>query len=130
MQHAIWTIIVAAFMPYVLTGIAKTGAFRPADNLRTRDWQAGLTGWRQRAHWAHQNSFEVFPIFAVAATLALLLNPTSDLLPVFCWGFIGARIVYAFCYIKNLGAARSLFWATGIAASFALLGLALSGVPG
>jgi uncharacterized MAPEG superfamily protein len=126
MTHVALTVLIAATLPFLFTGIAKVGAFTLDDNRRTRDWQATLTGWRQRAHWAHQNSFEAFPAFAAAAILALLSAPQSGLVPILCWAFIGARLAYGVCYIKDWARARSLVWFSGLSCVVALFLTALT----
>jgi uncharacterized MAPEG superfamily protein len=90
MFHVTVPLMIAAAMPSIFTAIAKVGAFTPRDNRETRNWQAQLTGWRQRAHWAHLNSFEAFPPFAAA------------------------RVAYGACYIADVAALRSLVWFAGM----------------
>jgi uncharacterized MAPEG superfamily protein len=124
MQHVVWPIFVAALMPFVLTGIAKVGAFTLRDNHQTRTWQAQLTGYRARAHAAHLNSFEAFPIFAAAAILAGARVPLHTELPLLCWGFVGARVGYAYCYIADHARARSVVWFIGLGCCAALFFLA------
>ena len=69
MTTAYWCMLIAAFLPLAFTGVAKFSG--PGfNNNRPRDFQAGLTGFRQRAHWAHLNSFEAFPPFAAAVVMA------------------------------------------------------------
>lgn len=130
MTGLILAIVVAGAMPYVLTGIAKVGAFRGRDNARTRDWQAEISGWRKRAHWAHLNAFEALPLFA-AAVLAVMIaaNAAGNGMDqaaqaakdtalshalVAAWCFIGLRISYSVCYIGNLPRLRSTLWFAGI----------------
>lgn len=124
MDAIIWPIAIAAVMPFVLTGIAKVGAFSLEDNRHTRAWQAQLTGYRARAHAAHQNAFEAFPIFAAAAILAGLRAPTHAALPVLTWGFIAARVGYAYCYIADHARLRSTVWMLGLGLCGALFVLA------
>lgn len=124
MNSIILPIFIAAIVPFALTGIAKIGAFTLADNHQTRAWQAKLTGYRARAHAAHQNSFEAFPIFAAAAILAGLRVPQHTELPLLCWGFIAARVGYAYCYVADQARARSIIWFIGMACCAALFFLA------
>lgn len=127
MRSLIIAIMVAGIMPYVLTGIAKVGAFRARDNARTREWQATLTGWRQRAYWAHLNAFEAFPLFAAAVLCVLMFAPTHAYAAPLAWSFIGLRIAYGACFIGNWPRLRSLVWFLALACSLALLGLAFRG---
>lgn len=127
MDVVIWTIFIAALMPFALTGIAKIGAFSLEDNRHTRAWQAQLTGYRARAHAAHQNSFEAFPIFAAAAILAGARVPAHAALPLLCVGFLGARVIYAYCYIADHARARSVVWFVGLGCCAGLFLLAARG---
>lgn len=113
-------LMAAGAMPYVFTGIAKAGVFGGADNHRTRDWQAELEGWRKRAHWAQLNSFEVFPLFAVATLCAGLMAPQSVLMVPCAWGFVGARVLFGVCYLKNWASLRTLTFFIGMGAVVAL----------
>jgi len=121
MIHVAVPLLLAGAMPFVLTAVAKVGAFTPKDNHETRNWQAHLTGWRQRAHWAHQNSFEAFPLFAASLLAAQAAAPASPVLPAAAWGFVAARVAYAACYIADVAALRSLVWFAGVACCAALL---------
>jgi len=120
MPHPIWAILAAALVAYGFTAIAKLGAFSLKDNRQTRIWQSGLTGWRQRAYWAHQNSLEGFALFAAAVLAALLMDPTSTAAPIFAWAYIATRIAYGYCYIKDLSRPRSMVWFVGLACIFSL----------
>ena len=52
---AYWCVLVAALLPIICAGIAKSGMFsKPRreggyDNLDPREWLARQTGWRARA---------------------------------------------------------------------------------
>ncbi|MFO0608654.1 MAG: MAPEG family protein [Polyangiales bacterium] len=121
MIHVAVPLLVAGAMPFILTAVAKVGAFTPKDNHETRNWQAHLTGWRQRAHWAHQNSFEAFPLFAASLLAAQAAAPASHVIPAAAWGFVAARVAYAGCYLADVAALRSLVWFAGVACCAALL---------
>jgi len=125
MLHVTVPLLITGAMPFVLTAIAKAGAFSPRDNRETRNWQANLTGWRQRAHWAHQNSFEAFPLFAAALLTSHMAAPQSGTAVWAAWGFVAARVAYAACYLADLAALRSLVWFAGIACVIALFGTTL-----
>lgn len=127
MIHVALPIMIAGAMPYLLTLAAKAGRFSAADNHETRVWQGQLSGWRQRAHWAHLNAFEAFPLFAAAAILAHLAAPASAAVAIAAWGFVAARVAYAVCYVADLAAARSLVWFASIGCCLALFVIALRG---
>jgi uncharacterized MAPEG superfamily protein len=67
MSAAYWCILVGALLPYLNAGIAK--ARSPYDNRFPRALER-YQGMAFRAHGAHQNSFEVFPFFAIAVLVA------------------------------------------------------------
>lgn len=114
MTIAYWCVLVAAFLPLAFTGVAKFSG--PGfNNNRPRDFQAGLTGFRQRAHWAHLNSFEAFPPFAAAVLMAHQLGLAQGTLDMLAIGFIVARLAYFAFYLTDQATLRSLAWgaATG-----------------
>ncbi len=114
MTTAYWCVLAAALLPFLFTGIAKFSG--PGfNNYKVRDFQAGLTGWRQRAHWAHLNSFEAFPPFAAAVIIAHVAGAPQDRVDLLALAFIGCRLVYAALYIANKAPLRSIVWALGLA---------------
>ena len=116
MTIALWCVLVAALLPLVLTAVAKYGheAGIHRLNRKPREFQAQLTGYRARAHWAHLNSIEAFPPFAAAVLTAQMLHAPqgrSDLLALL---FIGLRLVYAGFYLADRAPLRSLTWFLGL----------------
>ena len=109
MTTAFYCVLIASFLPIFFTGIAKVSG--PGfNNHSVRDFQATLQGMRQRAHWAHLNSFEAFPPFAAAVLIAhfrLGPNATIDHLAV---AFIALRLIYGALYLSNHATARSVVW--------------------
>jgi len=110
MIHVVLPILVVGVMPYVLTGISKSKGFGQKENEHTRQWQASLTGWQQRAYWAHQNAFEALPLFAALVLAAYIVKPTSPILAIAAWTFVGLRIAHAACYLADMGRLRSTVW--------------------
>ena len=114
MTVAYWCVLVAALFPIATVGIAKAG-HRGYNNKRPRAWAQELSGYRQRASWASQNSFEIFPFFASAVIIANLTGveaPTIDTLAV---AFIATRVAYVVCYLADLHLWRSVVWLAGFA---------------
>lgn len=70
MTFAYWMLIVAMMMPYLTIVVAKLGG--GIDNRAPRPALEHLSGWRQRADWAHRNHFEAFPACAAAVFVAEL----------------------------------------------------------
>jgi uncharacterized MAPEG superfamily protein len=114
MTIAYWCLMIAAFLPILFTGFAKFSG--PGfNNHNPRDFQAALSGFRQRAHWAHLNSFEAFPPFAAATIIAHQLGVAQGRIDALAMGFIAARLLYFVFYVADRANLRSLAWvaATG-----------------
>lgn len=116
MTIALWCILAAAIVPYLFIGIAKaSGEFvRGNYNKNPRVYAAQLSGFRQRAHWAHQNGFEAFPPFAAAVIVAHMLGAPQGTADTLALVFVGARIVHGALYVADQGMLRSLAWAVGV----------------
>ena len=92
MNDAVWTVLIAGFLPIVCAGIAKWGA-KGYDNHNPRAWLAQQHGKRVRADAAQANSFEAFPFFAAGMILAVLAEVDEDTLAVTGWFFIAMRLL-------------------------------------
>ena len=114
MVHLVLPLMLAAFLPFALTGATKIGVFSGRDNHATRNWQANLTGWRQRAYWAHQNAFETFPMFAAAAIVAFIATRGDTVTTVTTWLYPATRAMYSAMYLADRASPRSLAWAAGM----------------
>lgn len=123
MTIAYWCVLIAALLPYVLTGFAKATA-RGYDNRSPRDWQSRLEGRAARAHWAHLNSFEAFPFFAAAVIIAHLAGAPQASIDLLAMAFIAARVVYSILFVAGIAVLRSVVWALGLFACIALFILA------
>lgn len=125
MLHVALPVLLAALLPTLFTAIAKAGAFSPQDNHETRNWQTKLTGWRQRAHWAHLNSFEAFPSFAAGVILAHVAAPGNTAAHALAWAFVVLRLLYGVWYLTDKASLRSLTWMAASGCSIALFVIAL-----
>ncbi len=116
MTIAYWTILVAILMPWVLAIIAKTPtAWRGSyDNSSPRLLLASLEGRSQRANWAQQNSFEIFPAYAAAVIVAHLVGADQNWVDGLAVLFVVTRILYAICYIQDWTTLRSIVWGVGV----------------
>ena len=116
MTVALWCILIAIFLPYVCTGIAKaSGGFRLSDNHDPRDFLESLNGLARRAHAAQLNSFEVTPAFAAAVIVAHLVgNAELVTINVLSVLFITSRLLYIIFYLADLAILRSLVWFVGM----------------
>lgn len=116
MTTAYWSLLAAALLPYLFTVFAKfRGDFGPKQNHNPREFLLTLSGARQRANWAQQNSFEITPAFFAAVLVAQhvgqIAQPILDQLAV---AFVISRLVYGLCYIADLAMLRSLVWFAGV----------------
>ena len=116
MTIAFWCVLVAVFLPYVWTYIAKfTTGFRPRDNHNPREYLAKLDGPAKRAHWAEQNTFESVPGFMAAVIIAHIAHASQ------CWvdglavAYIALRLVYGLLYMADKALLRSLVWSGSLA---------------
>jgi uncharacterized MAPEG superfamily protein len=116
--------LVAGLMPVVCAGIAKAGA-KGYDNHNPREWMEQQTGYRARANAAQANSLEAFPFFAVGVVLALLTGVEPMVVDSLSLLFIGARVAYVACYLKDKAKFRSLFWLVGYIAVVSFYVLAM-----
>jgi len=58
---------------------------RGVDNRAPRPSLESLSGWRQRADWAHRNHFEAFPAFAAVVFVAELVTDGTLNAMIFCY---------------------------------------------
>ncbi len=94
------------------------------DNHNPREQQARLTGWGYRSLAAHQNSFEVTPVFAAAVIAAYLFQADAYWSALWASIFLASRILYIVLYIKDFPLMRSTVWTIGMASCIALFVLA------
>lgn len=109
MDIALVCVLIAGLMPYLWTLIAKVRGPR-FDNANVRTWQAGLSGLPQRAHAAHLNSFEAFPLFATAVIVARLTGADPGRVNALAMGFVVLRFLYGVFYLADRPTLRSLVW--------------------
>lgn len=113
MTIALWCILIAGLLPFVFAAVAKAGA-EDFDNHSPRAWAARLSGYRQRAWWAQENSFEAFPLFAAAVLVAHVTQGVLPAANALAIAFIAFRIAYGICYLADYHLARSLMWLGGL----------------
>ena len=122
MSLAYWCVLVAAILHYATVGIAKTlGSY---DNTNPRA-AASYKGPALRAHSAHANGFEAFPLFAVAVLVASgasakITIPVLDILAV---SWIVTRLAYTAAYLGDRPSLRSLVWMVGVGISITIFTL-------
>ena len=122
MTFAYWMLLLAALLPYLTVGLAKSGG---VDNRAPRVGLEGLSGWRRRADWAHRNHFEAFPAFAAAVLVAELAHAPQARIDLLAGIFVALRLVYTGLYIADQATLRSIVWALGFVAVIWLFVLGL-----
>ena len=114
-------ILIAAFLPYLWTGLAKAGAKR-YDNRDPRGWMARQEEpRRQRAYAAHLNAFEAFAPFAAAVLMAQAAGVDVQRITWLAVGFVVFRVLHGVLYVANQALLRSAVWALGYLCVIALM---------
>lgn len=90
------------------------------DNRTPRDQQSRLTGWGRRALAAHQNGFEVFPIFAASVFVGHLSGGHGPWFSGLAITFVLSRLIYTALYLADRSTLRSLVWGVGMACCFGI----------
>ena len=115
---AYWCVLVAAILPVVCAGIAKSGMFRISpkkggyDNNNPRAWLARQTDWRARANAAQANTFEALPFFFAAVIIAHQLQARQAVVDILAFMFVVLRIAYIMMYVADMAKTRSVIWVT------------------
>lgn len=118
MTVAFWCVLIAIFLPYLCTSVAKfsSGKFGLRQNHDPRAFLDSVEGVARRAHNAQLNSFEVTPAFAAAVIIAHLAGGASLVtINVLAVLFITSRLLYIICYLADWAMLRSLVWFVGMA---------------
>lgn len=124
---AYWCVLIAALLPYVCAGLAKSGGFgRPRsqggyDNHHPREWLARLTDWQARANAAQANSFEALPFFIGAVIIAHQLGAPQTRLDILAVLFVTLRIIYVAMYVAGLASVRTGIWIAALAVNIGIL---------
>ncbi|MBU0588586.1 MAG: MAPEG family protein [Gammaproteobacteria bacterium] len=124
---AYWCVLIAAILPIVCAGIAKSGMFNKPrkdggyDNDNPRLWLARQTDWRARANAAQANSFEALPFFIGAVIIAQQLGAHQSRLDILAFVWIVLRVMYVMMYVSGLSTVRSLIWTLALLVNIAIL---------
>ena len=125
----LYCIAAAAVMVYVPFGAVAYGRMQVGyDVSAPRALFDQLPAYAQRATWAHQNSFESFSIFAIAALMAYVTQPTSSWVIIAAIAHIIARFFYSVFYILDIPIGRSLMFGVGSATTATLIAFSLLSV--
>lgn len=111
------------YVPYILVayGRAKVGY----DLSAPRAMFDQLPPYAKRATWAHENSFETFMIYSVAALMAVQTEVTSEVAIYSAIGFCVARFLFSLFYILDVPPLRSIMFGVGSACTYTLFILSL-----
>lgn len=116
------SIVVAAFLVYVPYLIVAATRFQVGFDISApRAAFDKLPDYGKRATWAHQNSWEAFTLYSVAALMAYVTKLDSPTVVNCALGFTIARLLYSIFYIINIPLARSLMFGIGSVAIFTLM---------
>jgi uncharacterized MAPEG superfamily protein len=124
---AYWCLLVAAFLPIICAGIAKSGMFsKPRreggyDNHDPRAWLARQTDWRARANAAQANTFEALPFFFAAVIIAHQLGAVQLRVDILCFVWLVLRALYIIMYVGDMAKARSAVWAAALLVNVVIL---------
>ena len=122
MTLAHWILLAGGLMPYAMVATAKsTKLYDNADPRRPGNFE----GWRARAHAAHSNALEAFPLFAVAVLLATVRGASDIFVDAAAVVWLAARIGYWWTYVTDRATARSIVWFAGTFAALAIFLAAL-----
>jgi uncharacterized MAPEG superfamily protein len=117
MTTPLWCLLIAIFIPYVLTGIGgyfKTRQFGTLDNNNPRRQSAQLTDTGERAVAAQQNAWEALAVFTVAVLVNHLAGGDPATSAALAMAWVGLRILHAVAYLADWAAIRSLAFMGGI----------------
>ncbi len=115
-----WMILVAALLPIVCAGIAKSGLMNTPrgqggyDNHDPRAWLARQQGMSARANAAQANGFEALPLFIAGVLAAQQQGAAQGTVDLIAMAFGLVRIAYIGCYLADREKARSLVWVLGL----------------
>ena len=124
---AYWCVLIAALLPIVCAGIAKSGKFNIPrrdggfDNDNPRAWLARQSDWRGRANAAQANSFEALPFFIGAVIIAHQLGAHQARLDLMAFLFVFLRMLYIMMYIAGLSTVRSIVWTIALVVNVGIL---------
>ena len=123
---AIWAMVVASLLPWVMSIVAKaSGGFKIRNNAHPRDFFQHATGVAARANAAQQNSYETLPIFLAAVLTAMLFFVPQSIINILAWLYVLIRIGFCVAYITNLSTFRSILWTLSMACCLMLFYLAI-----
>ncbi|MCY1225226.1 MAPEG family protein [compost metagenome] len=124
MSIPFWCLFFTALLIY-LAKVPVAKAMREEgggyDNRNPRAQQARLTGFGARAVAAHQNTLEIFPLFAAGVLMAHVTQSQGLLVDLLAIVFILSRVLYLFLYWNDKASLRSLVWVVSLVCCLLLM---------
>ena len=105
-------------------GAGKTMSPRDRDRLGG-DLQDQVSVRTARLYRALNNHFEGLVLFTGAVVVTVLSGGANGLTATLAWVYVAARVLYVPAYAFGWTPWRSVIWAVGFLATFAMLGAAL-----
>jgi uncharacterized MAPEG superfamily protein len=100
------------YVPFILVAYGRL-QIGPEALAKPRALVDKLPGFAQRANAAHQNAFETFIVFSVAALMAYVTGLNSASAAWAAIAFVVARTLYPVFYVANIPLLRSLMFGIG-----------------
>ncbi|NUN66096.1 hypothetical protein HCU40_15365 [Pseudanabaena biceps] len=110
-QVLLYGIAIAAgliYFPYIVVAYGRVSIGMDMNSPRAMFDR--LPDYAKRATWAHQNSFEVFALFAAAALTTYVSDSASAQTSLYVLAFLAARFLFSLFYMLNLPWLRSPMW--------------------
>lgn len=127
--YLLYAIALAALLIYVPFLAVGYGRFQVGyDMAAPRSLFEKLPAYAQRATWAHENSFEAFMQFSVAALMAYVTGQESTWAVGAAIAHVVARFFFSVFYILNVPPLRSLMFGIGMVSTVTLFVLSLLSV--
>ncbi len=119
---------VVVYFPFLVVGYARVQmGYNREMQAAPRAAFDKLPEYAKRATWAHENSWEAFTIFGIAALMAYVTRQDSAIAATAAMGWVIVRLLYSVFYILNVPILRSLMFAIGSICSLTLIGLSILG---
>lgn len=128
MTIPLWCLVIAVFIPYVLTGMGayyRKQQFGMIDNHYPRTQATQFEGAGARVYAAQANAWEALAVFAAAVIVAHLAgaNPAQSANAAML--FVVARVLHGALYWKDIAAMRTLAFIVGLGSCIWLFSLAV-----
>ncbi|NDJ18205.1 MAPEG family protein [Myxacorys almedinensis A] len=124
---AIAATAVLVYLPFVLVAVARVQAGYSQEMMATpRATIDKLPDYGKRATWAHQNSWEAFSLFSVAALMAYVTQQNSAVVAWSAIAFVPIRFFYSVFYVLDIPVLRSLMFALGSTCIITLIGSSIT----